>query len=277
MPSQAALEHQAEQVKLMALVARELSRTLPALSSPRLTLDVLVSAIYSIVETYGAMSGDIATDFYRRERRAQGVLGRFSPRIAELPPLEQVEKSVEWASKDILTRPERERTDEREDDEPDDDEESSLEDLLRELDEEEDLDAAATKLQGVTDKMILDVGRNTLLENIERDRQAKAWARIPEANCCAFCALLSTRGAVYKTEETASFEAHDHCRCNVEPLFGEHYEMTAQVREWEALYKKATSEAPPGANKINEFRRHFEGREDAPRRKSGPRQEKTDE
>lgn len=188
------------------------------------------------------MAGDIATDFYRAERRAQGVYGRFSPRIAELPPVEQVEKSVAWASQDVLALP-RDRAD--------------AQDVIV---------AARTKLEGVTDKLVLDVGRNTLIENIERDRKAHAWARIPEADCCYFCAMLSTRGAVYRTEETASFEAHDHCRCNVEPLFGDVYEPTAQVREWQALYVTAQKNAPPGVDKINEFRRWFEGRQDAPRR-----------
>lgn len=40
------------------------------------------------------------------------------------------------------------------------------------------------------------------------------WARVlvGEVNC-AFCAMLASRGAVYKSEKTAGFEAHGKCDC----------------------------------------------------------------
>lgn len=46
-----------------------------------------------------------------------------------------------------------------------------------------------------------------------------AYRRIPEGGACDFCLILATRGAVYRSAETAGagHSYHHHCRCSVEP------------------------------------------------------------
>ena len=60
-------------------------------------------------------------------------------------------------------------------------------------------------------------GWNTIQETVRNDRQALGWARAASGNACAFCAMLASRGPVYR-EETADFEAHDGCGCGIEPV-----------------------------------------------------------
>jgi hypothetical protein len=53
------------------------------------------------------------------------------------------------------------------------------------------------------------------------------WRRVASATACDFCVMLASRGAVYSTEESASFEAHAPdelgrggvCSCSVEPVY----------------------------------------------------------
>jgi hypothetical protein len=99
---------------------------------------------------------------------------------------------------------------------------------------------AQTLVKGVTQKMVVDTGRNTLIAAIEADKKARGWARVPRDTCCHFCAMLATRGAVYKSEQTASFQAHDGDHCLPMPLFADHYEPPAHVRQWEQIYRDST-------------------------------------
>jgi len=59
-------------------------------------------------------------------------------------------------------------------------------------------------------------------------------ARVASANSCAFCAMLASRGPVYK-EETVDFEAHDHCTCGSEPVY-EGAEWPPNSKEYQDLW-----------------------------------------
>lgn len=135
--------------------------------------------------------------------------GRFVPPAPHLPPYEKVRAGVNWATQPLWTP------------------------------EDVNLAPILTNIQGVAEKATLDTSRELLIDAVHQDKEARAWARVPEAGCCSFCALLATRGAVY-SEETAGFEAHDHCRCHVEPVFTQ-YEPSAQIREWDGLYKTSVA------------------------------------
>lgn len=42
------------------------------------------------------------------------------------------------------------------------------------------------------------------------------WQRFAEANACAYCRMLASRGAVYHRQETARASGHRHCRCRLD-------------------------------------------------------------
>jgi len=73
---------------------------------------------------------------------------------------------------------------------------------------------------GTMAKLILSGGNNTVLNGVQADRQATGWARVTSSGACAFCRMLSSRGAVYRSERSAGFEPHDHCACTAEPIYG---------------------------------------------------------
>lgn len=63
-------------------------------------------------------------------------------------------------------------------------------------------DDPADALGGVGERSVFNASRDTVLENVIREDGAR-WAREARPNACAFCKLLSTRGAVYWTEASA--------------------------------------------------------------------------
>jgi hypothetical protein len=67
-------------------------------------------------------------------------------------------------------------------------------------------------------RIILDGGREMLIEASRRDRNVEGWARITDGSSCAFCAMLVSRGPVY-SEKTVSFRSHDRCGCGVRLVF----------------------------------------------------------
>jgi hypothetical protein len=81
---------------------------------------------------------------------------------------------------------------------------------------------------------VLDGGRGTLEAAVTNDQAAAGWARVTSGRPCAFCAMMASRGAVYRSARTAgnAEKYHDGCHCTVVPIFsadaalpglGEHY------------------------------------------------------
>lgn len=66
---------------------------------------------------------------------------------------------------------------------------------------------------GMADKAVMDSARNVIEIASRRDKLVKKVARGTGPNPCAFCAMLASRGFVFKTEEAAGFSAHIHCHC----------------------------------------------------------------
>lgn len=109
---------------------------------------------------------------------------------------------------------------------------------------------------GAATRLILNGGRDTLLESIRVDTEAQRWARISDGDPCFFCAMLVSRGAVY-TEQSVRFEAHDHCGCVPEPFYpGSEPPLTKQFRDlWDT-----TTRGLYGREAVNAFRAAVEQR-----------------
>lgn len=202
------------------LDATQMARSLPDFAA----------RIAALVHRFAPASATLAVQFYRDQRRAVGITTPYTPRPSDPPPLQQIGKTVSWAIRGLWT--------------------------VQPQTEQQAVTAARKRLAGAVDKLVLDVGRNTIIDNVAADKHAKAWARVPEPGACYFCALLATRGAVY-TEQSADFKTHDHCRCQPEPVFTA-YEPSAQIREWQALYSEATSGVHGMKNLQKAWRAAFE-------------------
>lgn len=84
------------------------------------------------------------------------------------------------------------------------------------------LDVAARTAQARTAaagmRQALTGGRDTIVQTVAADPQARGWARVTSATPCDFCQMLADRGAVYG-EDSADFQAHDSCGCSAEPAY----------------------------------------------------------
>lgn len=210
-----------------ASLAADLGETLPAaweslnLAQLEQTLPDFVQQVQALVTHYGKASAALALRSYAAERKAASVTGKFTVRPAAPANFDQVDSGVRWATKGLWSAT-------------------------------PDVEAAKTKVYGVAQRDVLDTGRNTLLDAIHADKKAKGWARVPEAGACSFCLLLATRGAVYREQSftnanfkfsgPGAFKTHDHCRCSLEPIFGQ-YEAPADVRKYQALYAEVAKTA----------------------------------
>lgn len=80
-------------------------------------------------------------------------------------------------------------------------------------------DTALAQISGGLTKRVMTASRDTVMDNVELDPQARGWQRKARPDGCGFCQMVAGRGAVYKTKTTASFASHDHCRCVCLPAF----------------------------------------------------------
>lgn len=72
------------------------------------------------------------------------------------------------------------------------------------------MQTALTRTSGAMTRMVLEGGRESLVLSTAADQQAQGWVRVTSGDPCAFCAMLCGRGPVF-SEDSADFEAHDHC------------------------------------------------------------------
>jgi hypothetical protein len=102
----------------------------------------------------------------------------------------------------------------------------------------------AVRVSGDIARLVLLGGSDTITGEARRSKLR--FARVTSGDPCAFCAMLASRGPVYWSEETASFEPHGNCSCQPEIEYGEGYEWPGRSREYRALWNETGS--------LNEFR-----------------------
>jgi hypothetical protein len=227
--------HRADQAALVRLMLAELER-IPLAPGGEFTAPAI-----ALIRQYAQASGSLAAEFYAAAREQARARSRFTVPVAEPPSPQQVQASLSWATRALRG---------------DGPEGAPVRRLV----------------DGVAQRHVANTGRRTLAQAVSRDSQARAWARVPRgATTCHFCALMCSRGAVYKTRGTAgadgsrrfvgegAFKFHDGCDCGIEPVFrGQVYEPSERVQQWERLYEDSTGDVD-GKEKLRAFRRAFEG------------------
>lgn len=130
-------------------------------------------------------------------------------------------------------------------------------------------DAAASAAAAAM-RHALNGGRGTIGRSIERDRSVLAYVRVTREGCCWFCAMLASRGAVYKNYSfdrsdprftdggiPSDVKVHDSCRCTTEPVYYRGGDLPGRTAEFEALWYDVTGQFS-GQQKALAFRRAFE-------------------
>jgi hypothetical protein len=83
---------------------------------------------------------------------------------------------------------------------------------------------AGARQAAAAQRLVMNGGRSTVWTNTQHDRRALGYIRVsPTGTPCGWCAMLLSRGAVYKSSATAEYsdgdKYHDHCRCTAEPVY----------------------------------------------------------
>lgn len=267
---------QAAQAGLAILVGLAVVKLWPSLDLLHLrsSLPAFKAAVAQEVRRHAQASATLAARQYRQQRVAAGAGSGFTPVPADPPGVQQIAQAVDWAVQPLW--------------------DTAVPVALfpdapaetREVAGSAIADAKA-RLAAATEKQALSAGWDTITSNTERDRRATGWALIPEPGACYFCALLASRGAVFKNGSDsfsqanrrtgvkflphadfpdANAKVHDHCRCHVEPVFNS-YEPSARVREWQGMYERTARDVRYGsdanvsaADMRRAFRQAYEGR-----------------
>ncbi|MGW2010853.1 VG15 protein [Streptomyces nigrescens] len=224
---------------LTRLLFRDVGRLRRLIIPSRLqaTVPDWLASMNQVIAYYGDSSASLAAEFYDAQRAAAGVTEPFQVPLPDLPPVEQVDNSLRWATKDLWPR---------------DPEDPETTDAQRQPIESR-LEAAGKKAEAVAQKLVTDQGRGTVQGAVAKDHQATAWARSAALGACAFCRLLAARGAVFK-QDTVEFRAHDGCHCMALPVFrGQRFELSPHAREWDRIYREYA--APYPGDQLRRFRR----------------------
>lgn len=110
-------------------------------------------------------------------------------------------------------------------------------------------------------------GRETVLTLVQADDVALGWARVTDGDPCYFCAMLASRGGVFKTRESAAFQPHDRCGCVPVPIYDRASAFPGRAREFQALWRESTT-GTSGKDSIRAFRRAYEADQRTRRRQA---------
>lgn len=165
----------------------------------------LFEAVVPIVGYYSDGSSALAADFYDDERDAAGARGRFAAEPVVNLREQKLYIGTAWAT-------------------------------------EKGIDAieSASRLAQVIQFETARPYRDTITTNRHRDPEAVGWRRVSSGKC-KFCAMLASRGAVYR-EETARFAAHTNCHCTAQPVFTSNDTgQSASVIQYQASQKRTSA------------------------------------
>lgn len=200
-------EHRAQLAQLRSLADADLASLVSSLDglSVAEVRDALIVVLPELLAPYEAAAGELAAVTFEDMRMASAARGAF---YAETAPLQltaaRAEGTARWAVGALV---------------------------------QDDLDSTLlSRLTGSAARAIFDSSRDTMRLNSERE--SIRFQRMARPNCCAFCGMLASRGAVYQGRNTASV-SHDDCQCIVMPVYpGTPMAELAEVerKQWQQKY-----------------------------------------
>jgi hypothetical protein len=135
--------------------------------------------------------------------------------------------------------------------------------------QQEALDVAGRRQAAAAIRHALNGGRETIDRTVQQDRRALGYARVTRETPCYFCAMLASRGPVFKASSfdesdprfvgIGDVKVHDSCSCALEPWFSEGAEWPGRAREFDQLWGSSTK-GKSGNEAVKAFRKAYEGR-----------------
>ncbi|MGW3177764.1 VG15 protein [Kitasatospora sp. NPDC001119] len=103
--------------------------------------------------------------------------------------------------------------------------------------EKEFLETLRTGSTGAGGMLVQDAGRDAIHAALQDDPGAIGYYRKTDSSPCYFCALMASRGAIYKSKRTAAFGAHLHCHCQPVPIFSRRYQLPSENHRFARMWK----------------------------------------
>lgn len=199
------------QMAIQARLLKDVATLWPSLDPKRLdqTFPGWIRAMILLITNYHGQSSAAAAAFYRMARAdaIQSPTPAALIQFAQAPAEAWLTKALGFAGPGMLSR-----------------------------DDVRPGTALSTTL-GTSGRIALDGGRTTILNTVQHDRVAVGWYRVTDGDPCAFCALLASRGAVYK-EDTVGFQAHNLCGCSAAPAFSRDQELPEISKTAARVYRE---------------------------------------
>lgn len=225
---------------LTVLALRDLMSEMgnPATQAADTAADLIRETVPFVITEHGPQAAALAADYYDEYRYA--ALGAaavaYTATLAPEAPEDVVQDALGWA-------------------------------LAPLFDPTLDPASTASRVAGLTEKLVRAHARKTTLLNASQDPIGTRYARVARPDACAFCRMLATRGADYRSAESALMvvgeidprdpwrqdrirgprgtqplgeKFHYNCRCDLIAVFpGETHEPAPQIAEWMEQYLEA--------------------------------------
>lgn len=197
----------------MALARNDLSTFWAALNtggSPILVRNALLDFFPELVQAYGDAAALLAADYYDELRDVPAGSSSFRAILARPANDAQAQASTRWALGPLF-------------------------------ESEPNPQQVLANLAGVTQRLVLQAGRDTIATSSTRDPVRTGWARVPTGTkTCRFCVMLASRGSVYGSAASAGADAnrfHGDCDCVQVPIRSKRdYPEGHDVAEFERIY-----------------------------------------
>lgn len=131
-------------------------------------------------------------------------------------------------------------------------------------------DESFTQAAGAASRHVLNGGRQSLLTLVEGDMRAIGWIRVTDGDPCSFCAMLASRGAVYKEDSFSrsdprftgpgEFKVHDSCACTMEVVYSRQAAWPGRGDEFYRMWRDDIEGRHSGADARRVWRRLYEQR-----------------
>lgn len=212
--SQLTERYRQAQLQIRAQALRDFSRLWPIWKGDDNSFQELVTAALALVRVYRNISAAAAAAYYEAFRQAAQAAGVPATVLSSSIPDGTVATSLYVTGRDALRKA-----------------------LASGQSPEAARATTFVRASGAVTRHIIDGGRQTILDSVAADKEAIGWARVTDGDPCYFCLTLASRGAVYKSEQSASFEAHDHCACIAMPVY-DGTEIPG-LDKWKQIYNDA--------------------------------------
>lgn len=129
------------------------------------------------------------------------------------------------------------------------------------------MDEGLRRTAGTAVRFVTTAGHDQVIDNVRADKAALGWTRTTKPACCFFCAMLASRGPVYKQDSFEQSNArfiglgdhkvHDNCGCGLRPLYSAGDPLPERSEEFDQLWIDHAARFS-GPEAIKAFRKAYE-------------------